>query len=199
MLMDENIKRIILAYLEEDEVVEAKEAQTDRTPSNYVVPFTQMMDQYPYYTDQEVTDVHLQLNSPVNNDKPDHNLENLFVYPEQDWQNADWAGGNFTAPYDNHIQKEFNRSDNTPMNLYDPMKGASESFISDLSSRTASTIDSFLSTNKFIKVSSMDLEQFLKVSDETLIHKSDKDIWKMVKDKEGNVYISRMHDEDEIK
>lgn len=199
--MKDSVSRIIEAYLKEKDSSKKenkKESQDIRTPSPYVVPHSQLMEQFPYYTDQEVTDTHIQLNSPTNKQKPEHHLENLFVYPEKEWSNADYSGGNFMAPYENHTQRDFNRTDNNPMNLYDPLRGASDNSITDLNSRTSSTIDNFLSSNKFRKVSSMDLEEFFKVSDETLIHKSDKDLWRMVKDKEGNVYISRLFDEEEI-
>lgn len=184
--MDSKLKRVISSYLDEKNKSE-KESQ-------YVEPHRNMMEQYPYYTDQELTDTHIQLDSPYGGGDGSYDLLKQFVYDNSEWQNADWAGGNFLSPYDNSIQKEFNRTPNSPERLYDPMKGASE--ISDLNSRTASTIDSFLSINNYIKVSSLDLENFLKVSDEQLIHKSNKDLWKMIKDKEGNIYISRLFEDD---
>lgn len=191
--MDKKLESIIATYLKEKESFD-KEAQDDRTPSNYTVPYRQLLQDAPYYQDQEVTEVHLQLNSPTNNpDGYKPQLDKMLVYPEQEWSNADWAGGDFLSPYVNEIQQEINRTDNDPKNLFDPKMG---SFIGDLTSRTASAVDAFLSDNNFVKVSNMDLEQFLKVSDDTLIHKSNNDIWKMVQDKEGNVYISRLVDGD---
>jgi hypothetical protein len=182
--MKSKIDRIIKAHLEENK----------KNSSNYVEPHRSLMDQFPYYSDQEVTDVHFQIDSPYGGGDGDYDLLKQMVYDQSDWQNADWAGGNFLSPYDNSIQKEFNRTPNSPENLYDPLRGASD--ISDLSSKTASTIDYFLNENNFVKVSSMDLENFLFFSDETLINKSTKDLWKMVKDKNGNVYISRLVEED---
>lgn len=190
-----SVKKVVATYLSE------KKSQDYRTPSNYVVPHSQSMEQFPYYTEQEMTDVHFQLNSPHGNPTPYHNQENLdkqMIYPEQDVYNPDWAGNseNFLAPYDNAIQKEFNRTKNTPESLYDPHKGASIYKIEDLNSRTASAIDCFLSQNNFVKISSNDLfDQFFKLSDETLVHKSNNDLWKMVRDKEGNIYISRLFED----
>ena len=188
--MDAKIKRIVKAFKDESD-----KEESDKTSSNYVEPHRQLMEQFPYYSDQEVTDTHLQLDSPHGGGDGDYDLLKQFVYDNSEWQNPDWAGGNFLSPYDNHIQKEFNRTPNSPENLYDPQRGASLE-ISDLSSRTASTIDNFLSSNNFVKISSMDLEDFLKFSDETLIHKSTQDLWRMVKDKNGNVYISRLVEDD---
>ncbi|MDB4330310.1 hypothetical protein N9948_01165 [bacterium] len=207
--MSDSVTRIIKAYLEDKKSSSEKEgfSQQDRTPSPYVVPHTQMMEQFPYYTDQEVTDVHLQIDSPhgeEGNKELQDKKDKKMQYPEQEWQNVDWGGaggagggaGDFLAPYENPIQKEFNRTPNSPQNLYDPLRGASSKDIYDLNTGTSSSIDGFLGHKKYVKVSNMDLNQFMKVSDDTLIHKSNKDLWQMVKDKEGNVFISRLFDEE---
>ena len=69
--------------------------------------------------------------------------------------------------------------------------------IKDLNSRTSCSIDGFLNTEKkFKKVSEIDLTNFIKISEDTLIHKSDQDLWQMAKDADGNVYISRLFEKD---
>jgi hypothetical protein len=204
--MDEKLKRIIKAYLEDkkENTVDGSN-QNKRTPSNYVRPLTQMMPNFPHYKDQEVTDVHLQLDSlhgeKDQNDKR-NDLDKMFVYePQHEWQNVDWAGGNgsgasdFLSPYENYSQKYFNRTDNSPLNLYDPLKGASLADVGEMNFATSS-IDNFLGNNDVIRLASSDLDDFLKISEDTLIHKSKKDLWKMMRDKEGNVYIKRLFESD---
>lgn len=195
--MDKNIKRVIQSYLDK----KYKNPQKKRTPSPYIVPLTRDMEQYPYYTDQEVTENHLQLNSPHGeNDTKDRKdkLDKQFMYPEQDWTNVDWAGGeNFLAPYENTIQKEFDRTKNSPENLYDPLRGASMGDdIFDLNTQTSSAIDNFLKSKDSIKISSIDLGEFIKISEDILIHKSKKDLWKMYKDADGDICISRLFEND---
>ena len=68
--------------------------------------------------------------------------------------------------------------------------------IFDLNTQTATPIDNFLKPKELVKISSMDLGNFLKVSDDVLIHKSKKDLWKMYKDADGNVFISRLFEDD---
>jgi len=119
-----------------------------------------------------------------------------FVYPEQEWSNADWAGGNFLSPYENGFL-DITNTPNTNDSLFDHLKGGS--MINDLGNRSAKSIDTFLETKGEVrKITAMDLSEFMKVSDDTLIHKSKQDLWKMFKDKSGNIFIKRLFEEDLI-
>lgn len=173
-----------------------------RTSSNYVEPLRQDMEQYPYYNEQEqtYTDMSQMDSQHGNGGTPDYYdlYMKMNVHPTQEVTNPDWADGNFTAPKVNQPQRDFNRTPNEMDQLYDPQKGAS---IGDLGHRAARVVDAFLSenSNDIIKVAGMDLTDFMKVSDETLIHKSNKDLWRMMKDKEGNIYIQRLFEGDVLK
>ncbi len=197
--MNDKIKRIIEAHLSEKE------------GSNYVRPLLTDSEALPYYHDQEQTYTDLtQLDTthgPANQKEID---QKRYVLPDDSRYNPDWADGNFLSPKVNQPQRDFNKTPNTPETLYDPAidgDGVNDlrvvSFfnedIIDLNSRTSSSIDSFLSsnTNNIIKVSSnLDLTDFMKLSDDTLIHKSSKDIWQVMRDKSGNVFIKRLIEED---
>ena len=61
---------------------------------------------------------------------------------------------------------------------------------------TSNAIDGFLGNKDIRKLASSELDDFLKISNDTLIHKSKKDLWKMMKDKEGNIYIKRLFESD---
>jgi len=57
-------------------------------------------------------------------------------------------------------------------------------------------VDSFLSTDK-MKISSMsDLLNFSRIGNDTLVHKSKKDLWKISEDDKGDVVIERLFDPD---
>jgi hypothetical protein len=59
----------------------------------------------------------------------------------------------------------------------------------------ASGMDGFLD-NK-IKVASMrDLSDFFRIASDTLVHKADKDLWKISEDDKGAVIIERLFDPD---
>ena len=59
----------------------------------------------------------------------------------------------------------------------------------------ASGVDEFLS-NK-IKVASLgDLSDFFRLATDTLIHKAEKDLWKISEDAKGGVVIERLFDPD---
>lgn len=169
--------------------------------SNYVKPLRQDMEQFPYYSEQEQTYTDLSQLDSVHGGSAEPNYYDLYmkmqVHPTQEVTNPDWAGGNFCAPNENSIQREFNRTPNEPDNLYD----ITASHCDDLGSRASKVVDAFLSDNSkdIIKVAGMDLTDFMKVSDETLIHKSSKDLWRMMKDKEGNIYIQRLFEGDVLK
>jgi len=168
-----------------------------KNSSNYVDPLRKEMDQYPFYNEQEQTYTDLsQLDSVHGGEENyyDHYMK-MLVGPTQEVTNPEWADGNFLAPNVNQIQRDFNRTPNEMDQLYDVQKGAN---ILDLGDRASRVIDAFLSdnSNEILKVSCMDLTDFMKISDETLIHKSNKDLWRIMKDKEGNVFIQRLFDSD---
>lgn len=57
-------------------------------------------------------------------------------------------------------------------------------------------MDDFLSRDK-VKVASLsDLSQFFRISQETLVHKSKKDLWQIKEDKKGQIIIERLFDPD---
>ena len=196
--MENKIKRIIEAHLK------------NKKGSNYVKPLLTDSEALPYYHDQEQTYTDLtQMDTTHGPSTQKEKNIKRYVLPDDNIYNPDWADGNFQAPYQNEIQQEFNRTKNTPENLFDPaidgygVNQLTLSFldnnIDDLNTRTSSAIDGFLSgnTHNVIKISSnMDLTDFMKVSDDTLIHKSNKDIWKILQDKNGNVFIKRLVEED---
>lgn len=189
------------------------ENSKNKCSSNYVVPLRQDMEQYPYYNEQEQTYTDLsQLDSvhggSYGNEGPNSggepNYYDLYmkmnVSPTQEVTNPDWGDGNFCAPKENQIQREFNRTPNEMDQLYDVQKGASILDM-DLGHRASRVVDAFLNENSkdIFKVANMDLTDFMKISDETLIHKSNKDLWKMMKDAEGNIYIQRLFEGEVLK
>jgi len=170
--------------------------------SNYVSPMRNDMEQMPFYNEQEQSYTDLsQLDSQHGTGDGNTNYYDLYmkmnVHPTQEVTNPDWGGGNMLSPKENPIQKDFNRTPNDDDHLYD----VSASTIIDLGNRASRVVDAFLadSSNEIIKIGCMDLTDFMKVSDETLIHKSNKDLWRMMKDKEGNVYIQRLFEGDLLK
>jgi len=176
---------------------------SDKVGSNYVTPFRKDMEQYPYYSEQEQTYTDLSQLDSVHggNDNGTTNYYDLYqkmmVYPTQEVTNPDWADGNFLSPHVNEIQRNFNQTPNEMEQLYDVQKDAS---FDDLGGRASRVIDAFFEeNNEMVKISSMDLTDFMKISDETLIHKSNKDLWRMVKDKEGNIFIQRLFDSEVLK
>lgn len=201
--MNDKLKRIIEAHLK------------DKKGSNYVRPLLTDSEALPYYHDQEQSYTDLTQMETTHGPSTQQEVDQKrYVFPGDDTYNPDWGDGNFLAPHVNEIQRDFNKTPNTPETLYDPAIDGDgvnnltvQSFfnyedIDGMNSRTSSAIDGFLSDNKqdIIKVSSsMDLTDFMKVSENTLIHKSNKDIWKVLRDKSGNVFIKRLMEEDFVK
>lgn len=70
------------------------------------------------------------------------------------------------------------------INNYDSLKNAEEV--------APSGLDSFLCPDK-IKVASInDLNDFFRIAKDTLVHKAQKDLWRISEDKEGQVIIERL-------
>lgn len=58
-----------------------------------------------------------------------------------------------------------------------------------------SGIDAFLSSEGPVKVASIsDLASFFRVSTDTLVHKAQKDLWRIAENSEGEVVIERLFD-----
>jgi hypothetical protein len=58
-----------------------------------------------------------------------------------------------------------------------------------------SGIDAFLSPSGPVKVASIsDLASFFRVSEDTLIHKAQKDLWRIAENPQGDVVIERLFD-----
>ena len=58
-----------------------------------------------------------------------------------------------------------------------------------------SGIDTFLSSRGPVKVASIsDLASFFRVSTDTLVHKAQKDLWRIAENPEGDVVIERLFD-----
>ena len=170
--MKGNVKNVIKAFM-----------------SEYVDPLKR--DMYPdrqqqYYPDQELTYTDLTQMDTTHDTMP-FDERYKFVYPDQ-WDNSSWAGGNFLSPYENDLTKMF-RTPNEDTLLH-----------SDLGLMKASAVDSFFSSGgEIIKISSaMDLTEFMKLSDDTLIHKSTKDLWKVFKNENNDICIKRLFDNDLI-
>lgn len=200
--MNDKINRIIEAHLQ------------DKEGSNYVKPLLTDSESLPYYHDQEQTYTDLTQTDSTHGPATQNEIDQKrYVFPDNSTYNPDWGDGNFLSPYKNDIQENFNKTPNTPETLFDPSfdgEGINQhsivSFfdeeITELNSRTSSAIDGFLSGNRdnIRKISSsLDLTDFMKKSDDTLIHKSSQDIWKVMRDKSGNVFIKRLIEEDFLK
>lgn len=165
--------------------------------AEYVEPLNKLMypdRQITYYPEQESTYTDLTHLDTVHGPST-FEERNKFVYPGDYWTNVDWGQGNFLEPYSNPIYQEFFRTPNDNETLY------GGKMIFDLGNKQANSVDTFLSPDReIIKISSsMDLTDFMKISEDTLVHKSKKDLWRIFKDKNGETYISRLFDEDIIK
>lgn len=194
--MTENLKRIVFAYL-----------QNKQAEGGYVEPLRNDMEQYPFHNDQEQSYTDLSQLDSVHGGPTTDLFDKMFMYPEQETCNPDWGGGNFLSPYSNNIVHDMWQTPQDAETLMDPLMTSpemhglnSKTSSIDLNSRTSS-IDFFLNDNnqKCVKVSSMDLTDFMKVSDDTLVHRSNRDLWKMYKDADGNVFINRLFDEELVK
>ena len=162
--------------------------------SQYVEPINDQMypeNQVTFYPEQENTYTDLgMMDSPHSENT--FNERYKLVFPDQ-WSNPSWADGNFLSPYQNDLT-DMTRTPNDNQLL---QHFSSE--IQDLGFSRSSAVDKFLSPKEeIIKISAMDLTEFVKIADDTLIHKSKKDLWKMFKDENNNIYIKRMFDEDSI-
>lgn len=209
--MDKKIKRIIKAYLK-------------KRGSNYVTPFKQDMEQHPYYNEQEKTDTNLvHLDTTHSQPERQEQLDKMLVYcPEESVTQPDWADGDLSSPHKNELQEEMGRTPNDMTTLFDPLRGAGTtpelaaifddhyaSVLAEYRSPTvasnyddidlnsdASVFDDFFEKKSFVKISSFDLDNdFMKLGDDQLIHKSNKDLWKMYKNKNGEIYIQRLFED----
>jgi len=76
------------------------------------------------------------------------------------------------------------------MNIYEELAN----HVDDIEANSqASSIDDFLSDR--IKLASLgDLSSFLRLSDDSLVHKSKRDLWKIGENDKGEVVIERLFD-----
>jgi len=163
--------------------------------SEYVEPINRM--DYPdlqqmTYPDQEQSYTDLDMLEAPHSENT-FNERYKLVFPGE-WANPSWADGNFESPYKNELTNMTKSpNDNTLLQLY-------SSEIKDLGHSKSSAVDNFLSPKEeIIKISSSMLDEFLKISEDTLIHKSKKDLWKVFKDGENNIYIKRLFEGESIK
>ena len=177
--MKKKIEKIINAYMSEYSDPLKKLEYPDLQQMNYP-------DQEQTYTDLT------QLDSP--HGESTFNERYKLVYPDQ-WANPSWADGDFMSPYENELTNMTKSPNDNQLLLH------YSSEIQDLGFNKSCAVDKFLSPEReIIKISSaMDLTDFIKLADDTLIHKSKQDIWKMFKDENNDVYIKRMFEDDFIK
>lgn len=77
------------------------------------------------------------------------------------------------------------------MNIYQELLEGLNNIPSD---NEVSGLDSFLSQDK-VKLSSFDqLLAFTRIGDETLVHKAEKDLWRITEGKNGEAVIERLFD-----
>lgn len=133
------------------------------------------------------------IKDPLINDK------NL-VFPKDFEQNIpetpSWSEGNYLSPYESTRRRDFETLDGGPVKM--------SSFFKDFVWASDDGVDAYLNRkasrkkeSKIIKVA--DLDDYIKVGDHTLIHKSDRDLWAMEQDEDGNMVISRLFDGDVLK
>lgn len=70
----------------------------------------------------------------------------------------------------------------------DSLKNAEEAY--------SEGMDEFLSDDKVRVASLSDLSEFLRISQETLVHKSKKDLWRISEDNQGQLIIERLFNPD---
>ena len=126
------------------------------------------------------------------------------VYPEQGKyeqnrpeEHRSWGGGSFSAPYEGTIKKNLMENDGSAGRV-------AMNFFKDFVWSTNSDLEDFFKTKKASrkktsKIMKMaDFDNFIKVGNDLLIHKSDKDLWAMDTDDDGNIVVSRLFDSDRL-
>lgn len=86
-----------------------------------------------------------------------------------------------------------NQQASEPMDIYEGLlKGAGSLKDAD---EGISGIDDYLSGQNKIKVASIDdFFNFVRIGQDTLVHKSKKDLWKLSEDEKGQLVIERLFD-----
>jgi len=125
-----------------------------------------------------------------------HNRK-LFVYPRKHEQNRPesppWSDGDFQSPYEGEIKKDLDISRGAKMSFFDTFVWNEEDNLDNLFKNKKA---SRKKVSKIVKIA--DLDNFTKIGENLLVHKSDKDLWAMEKDDDGNIVISRLFEGDII-
>jgi len=153
-----------------------------------------------YYQDRETTqnpniaDGYLE---PTVGDSNEIQNQHLLSYPRNFEQNRpenpSWAGGDLSSPYTGKMPEDLavlegqSRGKRGNMNFFDTFVWAQEDAVDQLfESRKASV----KKTAKINKVA--DLNEYIKVGENLLVHKSERDLWALETDEDGNFVISRL-------
>lgn len=107
---------------------------------------------------------------------------------------------------DNNPGVTFDDSFSEPISLdffqyekYSPMDNEFLEDPNDLYLSASCSLDSFFKDSSVtIKEACFDLNDFFKTAEEELVHKAKKDIWKVIKDSNGNSEIKRLVDENTV-
>lgn len=141
-------------------------------------------------------------------DKMVHPQQGKYEQNRPEENNHSWSGdsggssGDFSAPYEGQIKKNWQENDGSAGATASVKKGTNMSFFDNFVWADDNDIETFLTTKKASrkKVSKIvklaDLDGFMKVSKDLLIHKSERDLWAMETDDDGNILISRLFDKD---
>lgn len=147
---------------------------------------------------------------------PEVHQRKMFVYPRDfdqgeaphmekdvnDWEQQ--GGGNFLTPTEDPLVQDLRTErgyydssragGNKVSNFFDNFVWASDEAVDAMfQTKTAST----KKVSKIVKLA--DLQDFQKVGNNLLIHKSERDLWAMEEDDEGNMVISRLFDGNLVK
>jgi len=151
--------------------------------NNYCEPLNQMMypdRQIPYYPEQEETYTDL---SQLDSEHGGLTMKERypFNYPPTVWNNPSWADGDLRSPYKNDWLQYENFAPYDNFSIFDHLKGGKIKV-----------------KDNTVKVACMDLTDFFKCSSDILIHKSKHDLWKVLKDETGEIYIKRLFPDNKI-
>jgi hypothetical protein len=135
---------------------------------------------------------------PTVGDSDELHNRKLFVYPREYEQNRpenpSWGEGDFQTPYDGEINKDLDINRGAKMSFFDTFVWGEVENLDNLFNKNKKA--SMKKVSKIVKVA--DLENFTKIGENLLVHKSDKDLWAMETDDNGNIVISRLFEGDII-
>lgn len=153
-----------------------------------------------YYQDNETTQnpniADGYLEPTVGDSNEIHNIHQL-TYPRKFEQNRPenppWSEGDLANPYRGMIPEDLAVLEGHPqgkkgaMNFFDNFVWCEEDALDQLFTSKKASIKK---TAKITKVA--DLNNFIKVGENLLVHKSEKDLWALETDDNGNFFISRL-------